>query len=266
MPAKVLLTAMALGVAAGMPFPMVASVNPPALIYSAAGIVNAASYSAGSLAPNAIASIYGQNLSFATEALTPATETNGGLPVQLGGVAVYIGPYEAGLYYVSPLQINLLIPSVLVPGTYPLIVVRNDFAGPTVLITLNVTGPAFFADGSGNVIAQHLNGALVSAGSPAVPGEWVVIYVEGLGRTVPDADMYLPSDVAAPIVNLAEFSLMLNGVAVPAGSIYYAGITPGLSGLYQINVQLPADAPPTPPIQIAIGAAVSAGQTQIPIA
>jgi uncharacterized protein (TIGR03437 family) len=134
------------------------------------------------------------------------------------------------------------------------------------LITLTLTGPAIFADGSGNVIAQHLDGTLVNVGSPASPGEWVVIYAEGLGRTVPDADIYLPSNVAAPIVNLAEFSLLLNGAAVPAGAIYYAGITPGLSGLYQINVQLPASAPPTPQIQISIGTAVSAGQTQIPIA
>jgi uncharacterized protein (TIGR03437 family) len=264
MSAKLLPAAIAITIAA-MPFRMAAFVNPPALIYSAAGVVNAASYSAGSLAPNTIASIYGQNLSFDTVVLTQGTETNGGLPSQLGGVAVYVGPYEAGLYYVSPLQINLLIPNLLLPGIYPLVVVRDGFAGPSVSITLNLTGPAFFADGSGNVIAQHLNGTLVSVSSPASPGEWVVAYAEGLGRTVPDADLYLPSNVPAPIVNLAQFSLMLNGVAVPAGSIYYAGITPGLSGLYQINVQLPSDAPVTPQIQITIGAAVSAGQNQIPI-
>jgi uncharacterized protein (TIGR03437 family) len=265
MSAKVLLAAGVITMAIGMPLRVMASVNPPALLYSAAGIVNAASYSAGALAPNTIASIYGQNLSFSTEALTGATETNGGLPMHLGGVAVYIGSYEAGLYYVSPLQINLLIPNLLIPGIYPLIVVRDGFAGPSVLITLGLTGPAIFADGSGNVIAQHLDGTLVSVGSPATPGEWVVVYAEGLGRTVPDADIYLPSLVAAPIVNLSQFSLELNGVAVPASAIYYAGITPGLSGLYQINVQLPADAPPTPAIQISIGTAVSAGQTQIPM-
>ena len=262
MSAQIVVAAIALT----LPFRMVASVNPPALLYSAASIVNAASYSAGSLAPNAIASIYGVNLSFSTEVLTPATMSGGGLPMQLGGVAVYIGGYEAGLYYVSPLQINLLVPSVILPGIYPVVVVRDGFAGPSVLITLNLTGPALFADGSGNAIAQHLDGTLVSVSSPATPGEWVVLYAEGLGRTVPDADMYLPSYVAAPIVNLAQFSLQLNGVAVPSSAIYYAGITPGLAGLYQINVQLPADAPPTPQIRISIGTAVSAGQTQLPIA
>lgn len=249
-----------------LPLQLAADINPPAITYSTASIVNAASYSADALAPNTIASIYGTNLAYGVAAVSPGDMQGGGLPTQLGGVSVYFDGLPAGLYYVSPLQINLLVPNLLIPGVLQVVVARNGFAGPSVPVTLNLTGPALFADAAGNAIAQHLDGTLVSMSLPAQPGEWVVLYAEGLGRTVPDEDSYLPSAVAAPIVGLAQFSLTINGAAIPGSAIYYAGITPGCAGLYQINVQLPADAPPTPQIRISIGTAVSAGQTQLPIA
>ncbi len=43
---------------------------------------------------------------------------------------------------------------------------------------------------------------------------------------------------------------MLNGVAIDPSLIQYAGVTPGFAGLFQINVQLPGDAPSSPEIQI----------------
>jgi len=248
-----------------LPFGMTGSINPPAPLYTAASIVNAASYSAGSLAPNTIASIYGVNLSFSTEGLTAADMTDGGLPTTLDGVTVYVCGYSAGLFYVSPLQINFLVPNVLIPGVCTLNMVRDGFAGPTVTITLNLTGPGLFMDGSGNAIAQHLDGSLLTSAAPGAPGEWVVVYAVGLGRTVPDADLYAASTVAAPITNIAEFSLTLNGAAVPPGAIYYAGTTPDCVGLYQINLLIPQDAAPNPQIQISIGTAISAGQIQLPV-
>jgi len=252
-------------IALTMPFRMAADINPSTPIYTTASIVNAASYSAAALAPNTIASIYGANLAFSTQALTPATMTGGGLPIELNGVGVYIGGYSAGLYYVSPTQINLLIPNVLTPGVYPLAVIRDGFAGPPVSITLNLTGPALFADNFGNVVAQHLDGSLVTSAAPGNPGEWVVLYALGLGRTIPDAQIYVASESAAPIANINQFALQLNGVGLPPANIYYAGITPNFAGLYQINLLIPLNSPATPQIQISIGTAVSAGPTQLPV-
>jgi uncharacterized protein (TIGR03437 family) len=45
----------------------------------------------------------------------------------------------------------------------------------------------------------------------------------------------IPATVPTP-------TLTLNNVAVPAGNILFAGLTPTLVGLYQIDLQVPATA------------------------
>jgi uncharacterized protein (TIGR03437 family) len=40
--------------------------------------------------------------------------------------------------------------------------------------------------------------------------------------------------------------------------MFYAGMTPGFAGLYQVNFFLPNPCPPNPQIQLAIGQQISA--------
>jgi uncharacterized protein (TIGR03437 family) len=247
-------------------FPLFAAASEtPAPYYTTASIVNAASYSASALAPNAIATIYGTNLSFVTADSSGDNMLTSGLPTTLGGVSVYISSIAAGLFYVSPTQINFLVPAVFDPNTVPLVVLREAQGGPFVEVTLNSAGPALFVDSTGSAIATHLDGTLLNAASPANPGEWVVVYAEGLGPTVPEADTYTASSSAAPIAMLKQFSLSLNGSPVDASALYYVGITPDFVGLYQINLQVPQNTPPNPQIQIAIGSQVSQANVQLAV-
>jgi uncharacterized protein (TIGR03437 family) len=41
------------------------------------------------------------------------------------------------------------------------------------------------------------------------------------------------------------------------GNVRYAGVTPGIPGLYQVNVKLPNRLPPDPEIRIGIAASFS---------
>lgn len=228
--------------------------------YTSASIVNAASYSASALAPDAIATIYGANLSYITQAASGEE-----LPFSLGGVTVYVSGFAAGLYFVSPTQINFLIPALFNPATLPIVVARDGQAGPTVEIVLNPAGPALFPGPQGAAIATHLNGKLLTPQSPAQPGEWVVVYAEGLGPTIPPALNYTAAGLPAPIKFLSQFSLLLNGAAVGSKALNYVGIAPGWAGLYQINLQLPLNVAPNPQIQISVGSQTSAGQLQLPV-
>ena len=79
---------------------------PQAPCYTEAGIVNGASFVAGSLAPNTLASIYGSNLAWTPRPLAAEDILGGRLPVRLGGVTVHVGAYQAPLYYVSPNQVR----------------------------------------------------------------------------------------------------------------------------------------------------------------
>lgn len=112
----------------------------------------------------------------------------------------------------------------------------------------------------GGVVA-HSDGTPVDADAPARPGETVVVYAYGLGRTDPP----VPSGSVAPSAMhavaetvVAQLDFRPNPTpsspyrdpqfpdAYPIIEPSFVGLTPGLVGVYQINVPLPAEFPDVP--------------------
>ena len=120
-------------------------------MYLAAAIVQAATQTDEPLAPNTIATIYGTNLSWDTYTVSPADISNGELPTQLAGVTVLVNGIPCNLFYVSPSQINFLLPYEITTSSAIVEVVRQGALGPAVTIPLTVTAPAFL---SGTEISQ----------------------------------------------------------------------------------------------------------------
>ena len=103
------------------------------------------------------------------------------------------------------------------------------------------------------LVAVNSGGAVASTpfGGPAItvhPGDWLVIYALGLGPTSPTVE----TGAASPSNPLAVVR-GANSVDFGNGAIFHAakksdplfmGLTPTYVGLYQINVQIPADSPP----------------------
>jgi uncharacterized protein (TIGR03437 family) len=229
--------------------------------YSAAGIVNAATQTAGPLAPNALATLYGSNLAFDTVAAS--TLAGGSLPVSLDGVSLSVGNVAAPLLFVSPGQVNFIVPYNLIAGQVNIYLARQNIAGPLVAIQLDATAPGLFSWDVNQAIAIHLNGTLISPSAPAHAGEIVVIYAAGLGRTSPDTTSGHIAGSAATIVAAAQLQVLLNGTACSAVSVLYAGLAPGFAGLYQINLVLPTPVPIDPVIQVATSAGISLPQIQL---
>lgn len=217
--------------------------------YSAQSIVNSATQTAEALAPNTIATIYGSNLAFNTVAAGASNMNGATLPTSMGGVSVLVGGLTANLFYVSPTQINFLIPYEFTPGTVGIAVIRQGLAGPVVNVQLNAASPGLFPYSGGFAIAEHLNGALISPSSPAAAGEIVVLFAVGLGRVLPDTTSGRVASGAASI-RANPFQVLLNGAALPASNILYAGLAPGFAGLYQINLKLPDNLPSNPQIVV----------------
>ena len=138
-----------------------------------------------------------------------------------------------------------------------MIVARDGQAGPSVSIQLNSTSPGLFLWNGNNAVAGHLNGQAISATAPAVPGEIIVVYAAGLGRTSPDTTAGQIATEAFPISSASQLQVLFNGKASPPGSVLYAGLTPGFAGLYQINLLLPLNLTANPQIQITVGAQTS---------
>jgi uncharacterized protein (TIGR03437 family) len=190
----------------------------------------------GPLAPGTIIAIYGANL--ASQISQP---TSIPLATALNGTSVIIGGRPAPLFYVSPGQINVQVPFELDPSKqYQVVVSANGAIATPQSIQLTPAVPGLAAFGDGTLIAQHPDGTLVSQTSPAQQGEYLVMYLLGMGltnTTVPSGASSPANPLALPMVTPV---LTLGGTPVP---IAFAGLTPGLVGLYQINMQVPQNAP-----------------------
>jgi uncharacterized protein (TIGR03437 family) len=186
-----------------------------------------------------ILQIYGTGLG-----ASPAVATTVPLTTTINGTSVLIGGIPAPLYFVSAGQIDAQLPYELTPGnSYPVVVNANGQLSTANTVQVTTATPGIAAFASGQIVAQHGDFSLVSESSPAVPGEYLVIYLSGLGQTgvtVADgAAAPLPSNLQL-LSPLIAPTLTLNGTSIP---IYFSGLSPGYVGLYQMNFQVPPGTP-----------------------
>jgi len=232
----------------------------PPPVYTADGIVNASDYSSGPFAPNSVLSIFGSNLSWYTMAWSGGTLTS-----NLGGTSVYVDNKPASVLYVSPSQVNFIVPDSEPPGSAMVYLDRETATAGDVTISMANAAPALFDTGTGFAIATHADGTLLTGASPAQPGEIIVVYATGLGPATPNLAPDEIPEAAASIEWLSTLTVALNGTALPTDLIQYAGLTPGCVGLYQINLQLPPDVAPNPTIQVTVATQSSSGTLAIAV-
>ena len=218
------------------------------------GVANAASYQpiTASLAPGELIILTGTGLYFGSDVLSAPS---GALPTSLGGVSVTIDGIACPIVYVSAAQLAVVVPYELASNTTGLAniqVTSNSVQSNIVQMYLTEAAPGTFSqtlNGIGKAAASHaVTGAPITAANPVQPGEIVSLYLSGLGTVTPPiadgavgpsnplsiADVYAASNL------LVYFNDFNNGALREPGTIQFAGLAPGLVGLYQINVQVPA--------------------------
>jgi len=232
--------------------------------YTVEGIVSSAS-GKQPVAAGTLVTIYGSHLSFITAAVAPENIHANNLPMELGGTRVSLNGIPAGLYYVSPTQINFLIGTTTTATELELQVTNEGRAGPTLRIPLAAAAPALFLSDPDFVVGTRADASVVTNDSPVHPGDVVVLYATGLGRTVPGfGERELP-DRAAMLVRTSEFRVELNGTRLDPAAVFYAGVTPGFAGLYQINLRLPEATPENPEIRIGFEGQMSTTGIKLPL-
>jgi uncharacterized protein (TIGR03437 family) len=224
---------------------------------SASGLTIAA-VPGGALVPGSIASVYGRNLApVLAQASTGSTTI---LPYTLGGVVVEFDGVPAPIFFVSPTQVNFQVPWDLQGHSRATFTLYNGTqASAPLTVNIAFTAPAIFttsgaATGQGAVLIS--GDAVLAAPKGAFPnsravkrGEYVEIYCTGLGPVSnlqtngSPKPISRPADTSTPVVTIG---------GVPA-TVLFSGLTPGAVGLYQVNVQIPANAP--------VGAAVAVAMT-----
>lgn len=236
-------------------------------IYDAASIVNAADNQSGALAANTLGTIYGANLAYSIAALSLNDIQGGVLPTVLGTseTRVFVNNYPADLYYVSPTQINFLVPPNQTAQSAVVQVTIDGLAGPAIPVTLADAAPGLFQLDLQNAVATEADGSVLTPAMPAKPGDIVILYATGLGAVAPPAIYGQVPAAAASLVSGANLSILLDGAAVDPSAIDYAGVAPGFAGLYQINLTLPLSTGSNPEIRLQLDGAISIAGVHLPV-
>ncbi len=235
-------------------------VKPLAPSLNSGAAVNAASYVAGgSLAPGSIVAIFGTELSGATAAAAEFP-----LPTALAGASVGIGSVPAPLFFVSPQQVNVLVPFDVSFGASTLRVeVQTPLGNVTsneIEVNLAPAAPGIFslsADGRGAGLFFKGDSSLVSAQNPARRGALVTFYATGLGAVDPPVISGNPASAGEPLNRTVVMPTV--SVGGQEATVQYSGLAPGFVGLYQINILIPQTVTPgsNVPVNLRIGTAIS---------
>jgi uncharacterized protein (TIGR03437 family) len=240
------------------------------------GVYNSASYATGSVcSPGALASIDGLLLTN-----QPAQIATVPWPTQLAGVRVLVNGTAAPLFYASPTLVDFECPYLasstplavtLIPAqgaTPPAVSMTAQAATPGLYILSNYspTQGAVVIAPSGQIAMAQTGGV---PSRPAAPGEYLEIFANGLGSVsaavAPGSPA--PTDQVVSLVNTA--SVTIGGIAAPAA---FAGLAPGEVAMFQVNAQIPANAPTGPAVPVSIsvmlpdGTAVTSNTVTVAIA
>jgi uncharacterized protein (TIGR03437 family) len=216
----------------------------PTLAGSALASLSAASYN-GELASNSITAAFGENLAPRIEAATSLP-----LPTTLAGVTVKVKDSAgveraAPLFFVSPGQINYLLPAGTAGGIASVAVQKDNaiVANGTLPIT-SVAPGLFTANATGQGVAAAIALRVRADGSQSV--EPIIRFDQQAGRFV---SMPINLGPAGEQVFLILFGSGFRGrsaleavtatIGDEAAEVLFAGAVAGLAGLDQANVRLP---------------------------
>ncbi|MBZ5584426.1 MAG: hypothetical protein LAQ30_19880 [Acidobacteriia bacterium] len=213
-----------------------------------AGVVNGAGATpAPEVAAGSVVSVFGASLGADT-----AVGPDSPLVQTLAGVTAKVGDRLAPLFFVSPGQINLQLPSDLSPGPQTLTINSQGLGDVSAEFTVVRNAPGLFQQSVKDqllALALHEDGTLVTPEAPARRGELLSLYATGLGPLAPARleGLAAPAD---PLFQTVDGISVLAGEAVIAAESAFAA--PGRVGVDIVRFRLPADVPAATPISLAI--------------
>ncbi len=201
------------------------------------GVVNAASFAppGNPISPGQFVALFGTGLAPGNAVAKPP------YPSSLSGVSVQVNGKPAPVYFVSPGQINFLVPYATTGSTAAIVVQNGGANSNTVTVPVAPTAPGIYTldqSGSGPGAILHADYSVVDASNPASAGETVLIYLTGMGTVSPAvADGTAGTAGTLYRATGADPTVLVAG---QPGTVRFNGLAPGYPGLYQINVTLPA--------------------------
>ena len=213
--------------------------------FGAVASVSAASFDGSALASASIVAAFGDNLASAVE-----IGSSSPLPVSLAGTSVTVRDSAnvekiARLFFVSPGQINFLMPEGLASGTATVLVANGTGRLSTGTVTIAPVAPALFAANSNGrdvpaAVALRIRADGSQSYEPlamfdSTPNKFVAVPIE-LG---PETDQVFFIGYGTGFrgrSSLGAVSLKIGGVNA---EILFAGPADGFFGLDQLNARIP---------------------------
>ena len=205
--------------------------------------VSGAGFGLGPLAPGGITTAFGSNL-----AAEPAIAT-GPPPVSLGGATVSVtdsagATRPAQLYYVSPGQVNYIIPPDTAPGLASVGIASSGSATVTGQIQVIPVAPALFVVNSDNLaaatvlrVSQNGDRTFESIYQTDSNGGIIAIPID-LGAATDTVYLSLYGTALRNLSSLSAVSATIDWEF--SAPVTYAGPQGTYAGLDQVNLQLPS--------------------------
>lgn len=115
----------------------------------------------------------------------------------------------------------------------------SPFGHPAQEMTVSERAPYFFSQDGGLIAAHQGFHGVVSNADPARPGEVVHLWAAGLGAVTPSIGAGVPAPTSPLSTLVAPFDCrVLRGAVL---DVPFAGLAPGLAGVYQVDVRLPSN-------------------------
>lgn len=232
------------------------------------GIMNAASYAAGSVSPGEIVTIFGSGLGPDTM-VGLQLDSRGQVSTSLAGTQVLFDGIAAPVIFTAAGQVSVIVPyEVTGKSTTRVQVVYQGKSSNVVSMTVWAAIPGIFTmDVSGHGPGAILNqdGTVNSASNPASVGAYIIVYGTGEGQTDPAGVDGKPDDSPAPVPVAQPVSAVIGGVPIPV--VQYAGGAPGLvAGVLQVNIQIPQSVPTGNSVPILINVGGQNSQANVTLA
>lgn len=233
---------------------------------SQGGIVNAATYAGGGVAPGELVAIFGQNLGPASGLSNQVSA--GVVPNSLAGVRVWFDGIAAPILYASATQLNVVAAYAIAGETNTS--VRVEYLGSfssAVSAPVLPAQPGIFtlnAYGTGPAAVLNQDYSVNSATNPAKRGDSIMIFATGEGVTSPAVVDGLVALAASPGPPPLPVTVQIGGQSETAS---YAGNAPGLvAGALQVNAVVPTTVTPGSAVSVVVTVGTAASPATATIA
>ena len=173
--------------------------------------------------------------------------------------SITLGGVPMPLLFVSPTQINAVVPYGLAGGTaQQAVVLHGPYFSVPQRVALAAAEPAVFTtdasgQGQGHVYVipppSYNTQILADSANPAAAGDILTMYCSGLGAVTSSVTAGSAAPSNPPARTAGTVSVTIGGQ--PA-TVQFAGLAPGYAGLYQINATVPSEVPQGPDIPVVI--------------